>query len=1014
MSDFENAFALVSELSSDFHAHRAEYLSAAYSEAQVRQDFIDKFFAALGWDVTHQFQKNPYKQEVRVERNVKAGKSKRRADYAFFIAPKFDDPRLFAEAKKPHGELATKDNYFQTIRYGWSSGTPLAVLTDFDELHVLDCRYQPHVDSALDARVKRFSYTDYADRDTFAEIYYLFSREAVADGALERLAVTLPKRRGRAVQRGLFPGAYQSIDESFLEMLDRYRDALARSLKAKNSSLDGEALTEITQRILDRLVFIRFLEDKDIEPEPLVAEFGSKGSAWADFQETCKRLDGIYNGIVFKAHPQLDSPKLVVDKSLFADICEEMSHLNSPYHFDAIPIHILGSIYERFLGRVIVTTEKRAKLVDKPEVRKAGGVYYTPEFVVRYIVEQAVGRLVEGKSPAQIAGMRFGDLACGSGSFLLGIYSYLIRYCGTWYNANPSKIKKGECVKAEDGTYHLTLSKKREILLNNIFGVDLDHQAVEVAQLSLYLKLLEEETTASAREHQLEFHETLLPSLSRNVVWGNALVGTDVLDGELFQEESIAELVPLDPEERFPQVMKEGGFSAIVGNPPYVRQESLSALKDYLESHYDSFESSADLFVYFLERAVKALRPGGRLGYIVSSSVLRASYAEALRRTLRQEAAIVELVDFGGLAVFQDAKDTYVCITLLAKVKQPARVQVAKVRSLDFPALSEYVENNQYTVPQQRLTAEAWALHSDVEEDVIRKIMAVGEPLGQYVDGKMYYGLKTGRNEAFEVSGGARDAMVQECAACGDLIHRVSGGQDIRRYEVRDTDSYLIVVPAGWTRMQLGGGRFSEKRAWEWFHSHFQPLAKHLSAYEEKLRRRQDQGEYWWELRPCDYYDALERPKIVFPDISKGPRFYLDTSSTYLTNTAYCLGVADPYLLALLNSRVFWFAISHISIPFGIRGGQYRYRLIYQYMEKVPIRRIDPNDREQVARRDRLAALAMKMLDAKKKLSHAVTERDQMLYEGLCGSIDHQMDTLVYELYGLSQKEAEVVEAAGR
>ena len=384
---FEDAFAQVQSLARDFDANKAHFLSPSYQESEVRKDFIDKFLIALGWDVNHDWQKSPFEQEVKVERGVNMHGSQRRADYAFFIAPNFRDVRLFVEAKKPFGDIANAQNYFQTIRYGWNAQTPVAVLTDFEQLQILDCRYKPDIDAALSHCIRKFHYSEYADKENFAFIYHLFSRDAVAGGSLDKFAETLPKKRGKAVQRGLFKGGYQGIDDAFLEELDEYRDTLARSFKTNNPKLDGDTLTEITQRTIDRLVFIRFLEDKLIHPENLISEFGNKATAWKDFISTSHRLDGIYNGVVFKQHEILDAPSFKIDDNEFADICEKLSHVNSPYDFNSIPIHTLGSIYERFLGKVIVTTDKRARLEDKPEVRKAGGVYYTPEYIVRYIVE---------------------------------------------------------------------------------------------------------------------------------------------------------------------------------------------------------------------------------------------------------------------------------------------------------------------------------------------------------------------------------------------------------------------------------------------------------------------------------------------------------------------------------------------------------------------------------------------------------------------------------------------------
>ncbi|MGD0548752.1 MAG: N-6 DNA methylase [Terracidiphilus sp.] len=648
----------------------------------------------MGWDVNHDKQTNPYEQEVKVEPAVSAS-GQRRADYAFHLAPNYRNVRFFVEAKKPYGDIATADNYFQTIRYAWNSETPLAVVTDFKQFHVLDCRYRPDIATALNRHIARYCYREFADREKFAEIYWLFSREAVACGSLEKRAKELPKPRGKAVQRGLFPGGYQSIDEAFLEELDEYRLALARGFKNKNSELDGETLTEMVQRTLDRLVFIRFLEDKGIEPQRIVEHFGDKGTPWVDFVAASRRLDSVYNGIVFKRHDLLDGDSFQPDETVFADICERISHINSPYDFDAIPIHILGSIYERFLGNVIVATDKRARVEPKPEVRKAGGVYYTPEYIVRYIVENTVGKLIHGKTPDQIAEMRFADIACGSGSFLLGVYELLLAYHGQYYNENPKSARKGDCI-VKDGKLYLSLSKKREILLNNIYGVDIDFQAVEVCQLSLFLRLLKDETTGSTHQHILDFAhiakmKKLLPDLSKNIDCGNSLIGTDISQHRLFEcveehKKSVEErkLNSMDFEDSFPGVMRRGGFDAIVGNPPYRMLQPHNTPADilsYLRSHFVAAEFKIDLFHMFLQRAVCLLQDGGYLSYIVPTTILNNVYAETLRKRLMSECCIEQIAVARG-RVFAEA-DVHTSVLVLRREAEQKKREDQEVLTTD-------------------------------------------------------------------------------------------------------------------------------------------------------------------------------------------------------------------------------------------------------------------------------------------------------------------------------------------
>ncbi|MGA2328722.1 MAG: TaqI-like C-terminal specificity domain-containing protein [Bryobacteraceae bacterium] len=251
--------------------------------------------------------------------------------------------------------------------------------------------------------------------------------------------------------------------------------------------------------------------------------------------------------------------------------------------------------------------------------------------------------------------------------------------------------------------------------------------------------------------------------------------------------------------------------------------------------------------------------------------------------------------------------------------------------------------------------------------------------------------------------------MIAEAPACAGLVKPFLGGQDIRRYHTRDTGRFLIVIPSGWTRQQVGRAALSEREAWNWLKKEYSPLALHLERFVDSAKRRQDQGEFWWELRSCDYYGVLNGPKIVYPDIAKGPRFFLDTAGTYVANTAYCLASDDPYLLGILNSRLCWFAIGRLSIPFGTRAGEFRYRLIYQYMANVPIRPINPENANDRYRRDRLVALVRRMLTLNRQLAEAKSPPSETPIERQIDATDREIDQLVFELYDLTEEEIQVV-----
>ncbi len=518
---------------------------------------------------------------------------------------------------------------------------------------------------------------------------------------------------------------------------------MARAFKNKNPELDSETLTEITQRTLDRLVFLRFLEDKGIEADRLVERFGEKGTAWDDFIAASRRLDNIYNGIVYKRHDILDAAKFRMDATSFGGICEDLAHINSPYDFNAIPIHILGSIYERFLGKVIVATEKRAKVEDKPEVRKAGGVYYTPEYIVRYIVENTVGKLIDGKTPEQIAEMRFADISCGSGSFLLGVFDLLLNYHGHYYNRNPRKARKGDCIK-RDGQLYLSLRKKREILLNNIYGVDIDAQAVEVCQLSLYLKLLQEETEASAHQYLLDFAKrALLPSLSKNIVCGNSLIGTDILEGQLFARDEEHKLNPMNFEDAFPDVIERGGFDAVVGNPPYGAQLSEGAAA-YLAQRFKTFVWRGESYLVFVERAIGVLKFGGMFGYIIPDTYLNLKFTAPLRSILLRNTKLRQVVALPS-KVFRGA--TVDTTLLLAEKAEPTATfhqSQVDVKAFNKRALLEAIEQpDRHFAVATKLWYEqgAFNVQSDTSETAImERAQKKNRPLSE--SSEMFSGVK--------------------------------------------------------------------------------------------------------------------------------------------------------------------------------------------------------------------------------------------------------------------------------
>ena len=1024
----DTAFEVVQELVQNFEANKHAYVEPDYSEAAARKDFVDKFFIALGWDVNHDIQTNPYEQEVKVEKPVLVGATQRHADYAFRLAPNFNDVLFFVEAKKPSSTIKTKENYFQVIRYGWNSQTPLAVLTDFQELHVIDCRFKPDPDTALNHSVATYHYTKYSDRDKFAQIYWLFSREAVLAGSLQKRATELPKPQGKAVQRGLFPGAYKPVDESFLEELDEFRKDLARAFKTTDPALDGETLTELTQRTIDRLVFLRFLEDKEIELQHHIDMFGDTGTVWEDFVATSRRMDNIYNGIIFKQHSILDSPSFLVKDKIFGEICERLASVNTPYDFNAIPIHILGSIYERFLGDVIVTTAKRVHVGPKPEVRKAGGVYYTPEYICQYIIAETVGKLIAGRTPAVIASLRFADIACGSGSFLLCMYDLLLYHHGRYYNAlnNREKsrsVKSGDCIE-RDGKLYLSLRKKREILLNNIYGVDIDAQAVEVTQLSLFLRLLQEETTTSTRQYLLDFEHVrqmkkLLPDLSKNIIYGNSLIGRDVQQ-DLFGSDE-RKLNPMNFEDAFPEVMKHGGFDAIVGNPPYRRELDYKHLLDQIALGAFGREYRSprmDLWYYFVHRGLEILKPGGVLSFIVNAYWTSGAGAEKLITALRDSAHLDEVFSFGKLKVFQNVSGQHMILrTTKVSSSKPTLVKLARptteTTAEPFVVGSAFVEA--FSKPVSQVFRHGKVDLQPPASGLLAKIEK-GTPLGEL--GKVRQGIAENpasinrkTNEKFggrwQVGEGVftlRPAELKRLGLSkeeGMMLRPYHDLCDINRYWLADRPSLSLI--------------YSTRNTCPDIEAHPR-IYDHLIRFRtimEKRRETQNGAVSWWHLHWPRDEQIWQTPKIIALQMSKRPTFAVARQPVYVPFSVNVF-VPDPdtsedlnYFAGLMNSKLMWSWYSHYAKMRGIG-----LEINGNVLARTPIFRINFSSSAQKGRHNEIVTKVATMLEAKRQLAAAKTDKDKTYYENKCASLDRQIDLIVYDIYGLTEEEIKLVESA--
>jgi hypothetical protein len=524
---------------------------------------------------------------------------------------------------------------------------------------------------------------------------------------------------------------------------------------------------------------------------------------------------------------------------------------------------------------------------------------------------------------------------------------------------------------------------------------------VEVTKLSLLLKVLEGENEETISKQLTLFSQRALPDLSRNIKCGNSLIGWDILeDNPNLGQEEIERINPFDWRREFPEVFSRGGFDVVIGNPPYVRQESLGEFKGYFQKHFRVYQGTADLYAYFMERGVSLLQEEGIFSYIVANKWMRANYGLPLRRWLKEQ-CIEEIIDFGDLPVFLGAT-TYPCIIRIVRRPPQASFQATQVKTLNFNDLGEYVNENSYKVNQLTLDDSGWSLADEATQALLDKLKGKGVPLGEYVEGKIYYGIKTGLNEAFVIDAQTRERLIAEDPKSAELIKPFLAGRDIKRYQQSMNDKYLILIPRGWTKEKSSNA----KDALGWLKGNYPAIANHLLPFAQAAGKRYDKGEYWWELRACDYYDEFEKPKIIIPAIVRSASYAYDLLEIYSNDKTSIIPTDDLYLLGILCSKVADFVIHSISST--KQGGYFEYKPMY--VSQIPIRTIDFSDPADVARHDRMVSLVDRMLALHKQLQEVRTPHDETALQRQIEATDRQIDARVFELYGLTEEEIRIVE----
>ena len=1006
----EESLEEIKNLVQTFSRNYKSYTSKDYDEANTRTDFIDKFFEALNWDVRNDGAKAERFREVVREDKVKIADQTKAPDYSFRIG---GQKIFFVEAKKPNVNIKEYEApAFQVRRYAYTAKLPLSILTDFEEFAVYDTKIKPaQKDNASTARIKYIRYTDYEKEFDF--LWNTFSKQAVENGSFDNYAEEAGGKKGTG-----------EIDSALLDLIETWRLSLAKNIALRNETLSLRNLNAAVQKIIDRIIFLRIAEDKEMENYGTLQNAAKQADIYGSLKKIFLDADKKYNSGIFKNESWINA--LLIDDKILKEIIDELYYPKCPYVWAALPVEILGNIYEKFLGSEITFKNIKgghtATVEQKPEIKKAGGVFYTPRYIVEYIVSQTLGKKLENLSPKEADKITVLDPACGSGSFLVGAYKYLLNWYLEQYTksepAAKNALKENKIAETTRGL-SLSVEEKKRILTGHIFGVDIDSQAVEVTKLSLFLQMLEGEGKELHGTQSDLFRSsdlTILPDMSANIRCGNSLIASDFYanaQGTLFDDEAMIKVNAFDWEKAFGKMphgfgspnglpFKRGGvadsnpcgnrkgFDVVIGNPPYVNINTMSEYHEYFAKHYGEIHTGYnDLMYYFLYKGISLLSTGGVFGMITSNYFLGNDYAKKLRLFLNKN--VERIINFREAKIFQEAS-VHTAIVFAQKGATKGTIEFYTYKNSKAPQSVELNEDYEHSELVRKDLGDTWIVADSSSSAIIEKIKKGAVYLGDITE--IEKGSSSGKNDAFTLP----KKLAEELNLEKDLLRQNVKNGDIHQYLYSDRGNVLI-----YTDNDTDIKKYP--KILEYLKSH----KKELSARNEVAK-----GAYpWWRFeRPRNkaVFDAGE--KLIVPYRAEHNRFAYDNAQCFNDGgdiRAIVVKEHSPYsikaLLVLLNSALLDWYFGFIGKAKG-KSREY----FNKPLAEIPLPALEGKTLEEA--NAALARLADAMLSAVQKEQTAVSEEDKRIARQRINALDAQINALVYKLYGLTDEEIEVVENA--
>ena len=941
----------IKQLIKKYTADREYYLTNKYNETLLRSDFLDPFFELLGWDIKNNAGKSTNEREVILEEALKANASEhsKKPDYTFRL---FSERKFFLEAKKPCVVIeVSNDTAKQVRRYGFTAKLKISVLSNFEYLIIYDTSVKvDEADNYNKALIKKYHYTEYESK--FKEIKKLLSKDAVYSGAFDTEWQTIETKLNQ-----------YSVDTLFLQQFNEWRKLLGSEIYKHDPKIKVQELNDIVQSYLNRILFLRVCEDRNLEDYQTLLAFANA----SDFKALIKKFeqaDKRYNSGLFD---QLLKDKIVENiSSAFWTIIKQSYYPESPYSFSVFSSDILGSIYEIFLSEKLTIENNSIELVKKPE-NVDRDIVTTPTFVINDILRNTVLPKCKDKTDKQILKLKFADIACGSGAFLLELFQLLNDILIDYY----LKADKTKLIQTNINTYKLPFKIKRELLLNCVYGVDKDYNAVEAAKFGLLLKLLEDENTSSTNASK-----PVLPDLSNNIFFGNSLLN------------------PTQVEKKNQIIINPFDFSklkcdVIIGNPPYMKSEDMKNITPLelplYKANYISAYKQFDKYFLFLEQGINLLNTDGILGYIVPSKFTKVGAGKKLREELSTKGYLHSIVSFGANQVFAD-KTTYTCLLILNKTPQKT-FQYAEVKSLKSwkvrePEAVKYASKN--TI---ELDNEVWVLVPPELINAYNKIVAQSNSLIDLVgSNNIFNGIQTSANDIYIFIPTKYDAKHYyfskkgvdykiEKAITKPYFQTSSGEDNLNTYRTFKPNARVIYP---YQNTKKGVQLITLSDIQKKFPLAFAYLQKHKAILNNPKRdikpepTTKDEWHRFGRQQGLNISDKKE--KILLGILSSGDKYAIDNYGTLFTSggtAGYCaITIPDKfdystyYVQAILNSKyVEWFVI----LTGEIFRGSYFARGT-KALNNLPIRKLDFANAKEKALHDKIVAAQKDLISIQDKI----------------------------------------------